>query len=159
MDPQTPQRPSVALLLRVIYQHHSQAIESALRAAGFNDIAPSAGNVFPFMRPDGITISALAKLAGVRKQTMTQAVEQLERRGYVERRDDPDDRRSRLIFLTDRGRTVTPVTHAAAAAVEHRVGAADRNRRTGEPSTATDNVAGQDPGIRVVRSLRGRRDV
>jgi DNA-binding MarR family transcriptional regulator len=120
MDPQTPQRPSIALLLRVIYQHHSQAIESALRTAGFNDIAPSAGNVFPFMRPDGITISALAQLAGVRKQTMAQAVEQLERAGYVERRKSPDDRRSRLVFLTERGRTVTPVTHAAAVAVERR---------------------------------------
>ncbi|MGO9975080.1 MAG: MarR family winged helix-turn-helix transcriptional regulator [Solirubrobacteraceae bacterium] len=120
MDPQTTHRPSIALLLRVIYQHHSQAIESALRAAGFNDIAPSAGNVFPFMRSEGITISALAELAGVRKQTMAQAVEQLERGGYVERRDNRDDRRSRLVFLTERGRTVTPVTHAAAAAVEHR---------------------------------------
>ena len=77
MDPQTTPRPSIALLLRVIYQHHSQAIESALRAAGFNDIAPSAGNVFPFMRPEGITISALAELAGVRKQTMAQAIDQL----------------------------------------------------------------------------------
>ena len=113
-------RPSLALLLRVIYQHHSQAIESALRASGFDDIAPSAGNVFPFMRREGITISALAELAGVRKQTMAQAVEQLERSGYVERRENPADRRSRLVFLTDRGRTVTPVTHAAAAAVEER---------------------------------------
>ena len=72
------------------------------------------------MRREGITISALAELAGVRKQTMAQAVEQLERSGYVERRENPADRRSRLVFLTDRGRAVTPVTHAAAAAVEHR---------------------------------------
>jgi DNA-binding MarR family transcriptional regulator len=118
MDPTTADRPSLALLLRVIYQHHSQSIESALRAAGFSDIAPSAANVFPFIRHEGITISALAELAGVRKQTMAQAVEQLERGGYVERRENPDDRRSRLVFLTERGRTVTPVTHAAAAAVE-----------------------------------------
>ena len=118
MDPTTADRPSLALLLRVIYQHHSQAIESALRAAGFNDIAPSAGNVFPFMRLEGITVSALAELAGVRKQTMAQAVEQLERGGYVERRENPSDHRSRLVFLTERGRAVTPVTHDAAAAVE-----------------------------------------
>lgn len=120
MDPTAAAHPSLALLLRVIYQHHSQAIESALRAAGFDDIAPSAGNVFPFMTPEGITVSALAELAGVRKQTMTQAVEQLERGGYVERRENPSDHRSRLVFLTERGRTVTPVTHAAAAAVERR---------------------------------------
>jgi DNA-binding MarR family transcriptional regulator len=118
MDPTTADRPPVALLLRVIYQHHSQAIESALRAAGFDDIAPSAANVFPFIPGEGITVSSLADLAGVRKQTMAQAVEQLERGGYLERRADPKDRRSRLVFLTKRGRTVTPLTHAAAAAVE-----------------------------------------
>ena len=118
MDPTTADRPPLALLLRVLYQHHSQAIEAALRAAGFNDIAPSAANVFPFIAGEGITVSSLAELAGVRKQTMAQAVEQLERGGYVERRENPNDRRSRLVFLTKRGRTVTPVTHAAAAAVE-----------------------------------------
>jgi DNA-binding MarR family transcriptional regulator len=120
MDPTTTARPPLALLLRVIYQHHSQAIESALREAGFDDIAPSAGNVFPFIPPEGITISALAQLAGVRKQTMAQAVDQLERGSYVQRRANPNDRRSRLVFLTKRGRTVTPVTHAAAGAIEER---------------------------------------
>jgi DNA-binding MarR family transcriptional regulator len=38
----------------------------------------------------------------------------------VVRRENPNDRRSRLVFLTERGRMVTPVTHAAAAAVERR---------------------------------------
>ena len=49
---------------------------------------------------------------------MAQAVDQLERTGYVERRSNPRDRRSRLVFLTERGASVPPVTHAAAARVE-----------------------------------------
>jgi DNA-binding MarR family transcriptional regulator len=49
---------------------------------------------------------------------MAQAVDQLERSGYVERRPNPNDRRSRLVFLTERGAAVPPVTHAAAARVE-----------------------------------------
>jgi DNA-binding MarR family transcriptional regulator len=57
-------------------------------------------------------------LAHVRKQTMAQAVEQLERTGYVERRPNPADGRSQLIFLTARGRAVPEVTHAAARRVE-----------------------------------------
>ena len=65
-------------------------------------------------------MSELADLARVRKQTMAQAVDQLERTGYVERRPNPRDRRSRLVFLTGRGASVTPVTHAAAARVEER---------------------------------------
>jgi DNA-binding MarR family transcriptional regulator len=49
---------------------------------------------------------------------MAEAVDQLERMGYVERRPNPRDGRSRLVFLTERGESVRPVTHATAARVE-----------------------------------------
>lgn len=113
-----PARPLIGLLLRLVYQRYSQAIDTALGEAGFDDIRPAAANVFPFMRPEGITVSELAELAHVRKQTMAQAVDQLERTGYVERRPNPHDRRSRLVFLTERGASVPPITHAAAERVE-----------------------------------------
>jgi DNA-binding MarR family transcriptional regulator len=70
--------------------------------------------------PEGITVSRLAVLARVRKQSMAQAVDQLERTGYVERRPNSRDHRSRLVFLTERGASVPPVTHAAAERVEQR---------------------------------------
>ena len=119
IDPEDlPARPLIGLLLRLVYQQYAQAIDAALREAGFDDVRPAAANVFPFVPPEGITVSELAGLARVRKQTMTQAVEQLEQTGYVERRPNPRDRRSRLVCLTDRGRSVPPVTHAAAERVE-----------------------------------------
>jgi DNA-binding MarR family transcriptional regulator len=111
-------RPLIGLLLRLLYQHYSQDIDAALREAGFDDIRPPHANVFPFVPPEGITVSGLAELARVRKQTMAEAVNDLERLGYVERRPNPNDRRSRLVFLTERGASVRPVTHAAAARVE-----------------------------------------
>ena len=120
MEADRSARPLIGLLLRLVYQSYSQEIEAALREAGFDDVRPTAGNVFPFVPPEGITVSALAERARVRKQTMTQAVEQLERAGYVERRPNPRDRRSRLVFLTERGASVPPVTHAAADGVEGR---------------------------------------
>ena len=120
MEADRSARPLIGLLLRLVYQSYSSEIEAALREAGFEDVRPTAGNVFPFVPPEGITVSALAERARVRKQTMTQAVEQLERAGYVERRPKPHDRRSRLIFLTERGASVPPVTHAAAEGVERR---------------------------------------
>jgi DNA-binding MarR family transcriptional regulator len=113
-----PTHAPIALLLRLLYQHHAQDIEAALSEAGFGDLRPPHANVFPFVPPQGITVSELAELARVRKQTMAQAVEQLERMGYVERRPNPRDRRSRLVFLTERGASVKPVTHATAARVE-----------------------------------------
>jgi DNA-binding MarR family transcriptional regulator len=95
-------------------------MQGALRDAGFDDINPAAANVFTFVTAQGATVSELADLAHVRKQTMAQTVEQLERTGYVERRPNPKDRRSQLVYLTPRGRRVPRVTHKAAAAVERR---------------------------------------
>ena len=120
MEPGFPERPLMGLLLRLVYQHHSQEIDAALREAGFGDIRPAAANVFPFVTPDGITVSRLAELARVRKQSMAQAVDQLEAAGYVERRPNPRDQRSRLVFLSEKGASVPPVTHAAAQRVEER---------------------------------------
>jgi DNA-binding MarR family transcriptional regulator len=120
MEATLPARPLIGFLLRLVHQHYAQDIEAALREAGFDDIRPAAANVFPFVPPEGITVSGLAERAGVRKQTMAQAVDRLERTGYVERRPDPRDRRSQLVFLTGRGASVPPVTHAAAARVEER---------------------------------------
>jgi len=120
MERSFPTRPLVGLLLRLLYQRYSEDIHAALRDAGFGDLGPAHANVFPFVGPEGITVSELARLAGVRKQTMAQAVEQLERMGYVERRPNPRDRRSRLVLLTERGESVKPVTHATAERVEKR---------------------------------------
>jgi DNA-binding MarR family transcriptional regulator len=120
MEPDPDDGPLLGLLLRLLSQQWSQEIEAALRDAGFDDVRPAAGNVFPFVPPEGITVSELAERAAVRKQTMAQAVDQLERTGYVERRPNPNDRRSRLVFLTERGASVPRVTHAAAERVEER---------------------------------------
>jgi DNA-binding MarR family transcriptional regulator len=120
MEPNFPTNPLIGLLLRLLYQQYAQDIEAALSEAGFGDLRPAHANVFPFVPPAGISVSELAQLARVRKQTMAQAVDQLEQMGYVERRPNPDDRRSRLVFLTDRGESVKPITHATAAGVEKR---------------------------------------
>jgi DNA-binding MarR family transcriptional regulator len=112
--------PAMGLLLRLLYQLYSLEIQGALRSAGFEDINPAAANVFTFLTPEGATVSELANLSHVRKQTMAQTVEQLEQSGYVERRPNPSDRRSQLVFLTARGKRVPTVTHKAAAAVEKR---------------------------------------
>jgi DNA-binding MarR family transcriptional regulator len=118
MEANFPARPVIGLLLRLVYQQYAQDIHAALREAGFGDVGPAHANVFPFVPVEGITVSQLAELAQVRKQSMAQAVDQLERMGYVERRPNPHDRRSRLVFLTERGASVRPVTHATAARVE-----------------------------------------
>ena len=116
--PPTTHPASLGLLLRLLHQRWTQAVEAALEQAGFGDVRPSHANVFTFMRPEGVQVSELTRLAHVRKQTMAQAVEELERGGYVERRPDPADRRARLVFLTRKGRSVQPVAVAAGQRVD-----------------------------------------
>jgi DNA-binding MarR family transcriptional regulator len=115
-------RPPLSYLLRVLHQRFADEIDGRLRRLGFDDVRPGAAKVFPFVPPDGIQVGELAVRAGVRKQTMAEAVEQLERAGYVERRPNPADRRSRLVFLTERGRHLRPAAAAAGREVEARWG-------------------------------------
>jgi DNA-binding MarR family transcriptional regulator len=109
---------ALGLLLRLLNQHWGEGVHAALKAAGLDGIRAPHANVIPFVPAEGIQVSELARLASMRKQSMAEAVEQLERAGYVERRPDPNDRRARLVVLTDRGRQVRSVAIAAGRRVE-----------------------------------------
>jgi DNA-binding MarR family transcriptional regulator len=50
-------------------------------------------------RDDGITIKELAEQLQVTSGAVTQMVDALETEGFIERREDPDDRRSVRIFF------------------------------------------------------------
>jgi DNA-binding MarR family transcriptional regulator len=118
MPPRHQPPPLLGLLLRLLNQHWGQQVHEALHEAGFDGIGAANANVIPFVPEEGIQVSELAKLARVRKQSMAQSVEQLEQLGYLERRPDPNDRRARLVFLTDRGKAVRPVAVKAGREVE-----------------------------------------
>jgi DNA-binding MarR family transcriptional regulator len=111
---------ALGLLLRLLHQHWGEDVDAALRAQGLTGIRAPHANVFPFVPPEGIPVSELARLANMRKQSMAEAVEQLERAGYVQRRPDPHDRRARRVFLTERGESVRAVAVAAGRRVEQR---------------------------------------
>ena len=59
------------------------------------------------------TMGELANDLDVRLSTMTGVVDQLEERSLVERADNPDDRRSLQVRITDRGRTLYHQAHEA----------------------------------------------
>jgi DNA-binding MarR family transcriptional regulator len=118
MSDDLPESPLLGMLLRQLGQHYGQAVQEALRAHGFGDLRPSHANVFFFARPDGIAITELARLARVRRQSMAQAVQELVGAGYAELRDNPRDRRSKLVFLTEDGQAVWPTVAAAGGRVE-----------------------------------------
>ena len=109
---------SLGLLLRLAHQQWTLAVETKLAEEGFDDIKPHYANIFTFVPPEGMQVSQLTELAHVRKQSMTQTVEELEKLGYVERRPDPGDKRGKLVFLTERGKKVSPIARAAGKLVD-----------------------------------------
>ncbi len=57
-------------------------------------------------RPEPPPMGPVASLLAMDRTTLTAALKPLERRGLVKVQKDPGDRRSRILFLTDKGRTL-----------------------------------------------------
>jgi DNA-binding MarR family transcriptional regulator len=91
-----------------------------LERSEFSDIRPTHGCVFRFVREDGMRLTRLAELASMTKQSVGEIVDDLARRGYVERVPDPEDRRAKLIRLTERGERAQGVGFGLFAEVERR---------------------------------------
>ncbi|GAB7107364.1 MarR family winged helix-turn-helix transcriptional regulator [Streptomyces phaeofaciens JCM 4814] len=89
-------------------------INDGVVARGF-DGRPAYGFAFTRLAPDGATVTELATHLGVTKQAASQLVDELVRKGYVERRAHPADARARLVVLTGRGWECTRAAEEAAA--------------------------------------------
>jgi DNA-binding MarR family transcriptional regulator len=90
-------------------------IHNGVVARGFADLRPAHGFAFTRLAPSGATVSELAVHLGMTRQAAGQLVDELEAKGYVERRPHPDDGRARLVVLTDRGWACTRAAEQAAA--------------------------------------------
>ncbi|MDX3569198.1 MarR family winged helix-turn-helix transcriptional regulator [Streptomyces sp. ID05-47C] len=92
----------------------TRRINDGVEARGFEG-RPAFGFAFARLAPDGATVTELAAHLGVTKQAASQLVDELVRKGYVERRAHPVDARARLVVLTERGWECTRAAEAAAA--------------------------------------------
>ena len=75
-----------------------------MKEAGYGDVRPAHYAVFRYLKGEGSRVTELAEAAGMTKQSMGELVDHLERRGYVERRPDPRDRRAKIVVSTEKGR-------------------------------------------------------
>ncbi len=110
--------PQVAALLRrpdVVIRHEVMA---SLHEAGFDDILPAHLGVFQYPGPDGQRPGMLAARAEASKQAMNHLLHQLESGGYLTRESHPEDRRTRVVRLTDRGWAAAGVIATATEAVD-----------------------------------------
>jgi DNA-binding MarR family transcriptional regulator len=85
---------------------------------GFDDLEPAHLIVLQYPGPQGTRPSELAARLRISKQALNYLLGQLEGLGYLERRPDPVDQRSKRIALTARGLEIIPVIRDAVAEVE-----------------------------------------
>lgn len=112
--------PLLGALLRLAHQAMSQELARWLVESGYVDLQPahSAAIQALWMEPGGARLTTLARKARMTKQSMGALVEHLGRAGYVERVEDPEDRRASLVRLTARGQAYTREVRAFVRRVE-----------------------------------------
>ena len=92
------------ILLGLAYQAFVVELRADLQRAGLAGSGRADGYVFRALDEQPLTVSDLATMLGVTKQAAGQIVSDMEGRGLVSRRPDPDDGRARLLDLTADGR-------------------------------------------------------
>jgi DNA-binding MarR family transcriptional regulator len=114
----SPGPPLIGALLRMPWEAVQRHMLERLHARGFDDLDAAHLTVFQYPGPQGARPSELAARLRISKQALNYLLGQLERLGYLERRADPDDLRSKRVALTPRGTSVIRVIREAVADLE-----------------------------------------
>ena len=145
----------LGLMLAKAYQEFVNELHATLGARGFTDLGRSDGFVFRALADQPATVSELATRLGISKQGAGQIIEDMERRGYVRRRQDPDDARARPVELAARGQHALAAARAFHQQYERRLArqhgrAAMRDVRAVLTAMAGGEAATLDPQVRAM---------
>ncbi|MGI5128270.1 MarR family winged helix-turn-helix transcriptional regulator [Pseudonocardia sp. CA-107938] len=116
-----PRKPDFGILLVAAEHEFVRGLRATTAERGFADQGRSDGFVLRTLGDGPTTISAMAKRLEITKQGASQIADDMERRGYVERRPDPSDARVRLLHLTERGEAALAAARAYHRAYERRL--------------------------------------
>ena len=110
--------PLIGALLRMPWEAVQRRMLERLHEHGFDDLDAAHLNVFQYPGPQGARPSELAARLRISKQALNYLLGELERFGYLERRPDPDDLRSKRVALTPRGTAAIIVIREAVDEME-----------------------------------------
>lgn len=113
-----PRSSVIAAFRRTARQMVAELVDR-MRAAGFHGASPATHAVFENLDPGGTRITDLAARADMTRQSMSELVAVLEKRGWVRRHADPADRRAQIVRLTPEGRRVVLAALQAMAEIEN----------------------------------------
>ncbi len=105
-------------LLRDARGTYRNAIRARLWHAGFDDVPRNGPYILGGIVNHRVPAASLLGDLGVSKQARSQLIDTLVVRGYLERTDDPDDRRKLILTPTERGRAAAAEVRAAVVAID-----------------------------------------
>ena len=112
---------SLAFLLVQLGMHGARRFGERLQPLGLEQ--RQAGMLVRLAANEGQSQQAIAAMLGVNATRMVFLVDELEKLGLVERRRNPEDRRSHALYLTDPGRAALAQVQAVAAEHEQQMSA------------------------------------
>ncbi|NEA34617.1 MarR family transcriptional regulator [Streptomyces sp. SID13031] len=140
----TNDKPDLGILLLLADQEFVRELRAATAAQGFDDQGRSDGFVLRTLGRAPATISTLAVRLDISKQGAAQIVDDMERRGYVERQPDPTDGRARLIHLSKRGRAALAAARRFHQTYERRLRKAHGDEAIDTMRAVFTSMAGED---------------
>jgi DNA-binding MarR family transcriptional regulator len=137
---------------RVIADRLGEAVERV----GVDDMRTPFGYVIRVLADRDRTLTELADRLGVSKQAAIKIVDEMEARKFLTRHPDPDDRRVKLLRLTDKGRSVRQAALTASHTIEREL-----RRDLGDPDvdalrTALEALLAQHAALEDARAGRSR---
>ena len=109
-------------VLSPIHQANRQAGLHIDRLLADLSVTAQEGQLLAFVSArDGVPVTAILRLLGVPKSTVTSLLKRLETAGLTRRRINPDDGRSWLVFATARGRRMGAVARERVLDFERRI--------------------------------------
>src|SRR5262245_21257206 len=91
---------------------------AAVERAGVTDMRAPFGYVIRALGAQDRTLTEVAALLAVTKQSAIKVVDEMERRGFLTRAPHPTDRRVKVLRLTEKGRVVRRAALAASREME-----------------------------------------
>lgn len=114
--------PSPFRVLSPIHQANRQASLHIDGLLSDLDVTAQEGQLLAFVAArDGVPVTAVVRLLGVSKSTVTSLLQRLEVAKLLRRGDNPDDARSALLFVTARGRRVGEAARERVLELERRI--------------------------------------
>jgi DNA-binding MarR family transcriptional regulator len=126
--------------MRLLTQWVWSGILAGAYDAGYHDLTPAHIGVFRYPGPDGYRPSEIATNLSITKQSVNDLLGDIERRGYLTREPDPDDRRARVVHLTAKGQKLQRLLKRLAQAAEEDIAARLGPQRFAALADALDDL-------------------